>query len=772
MRDETFDPDRDAASDGDHPPAPARYVDPVLLGEGGMGTVHAVRDTRLGRIVALKRIRGDADPHALRRFREEALVTAQLDHPGVVAVHELDEDADGLPYLVMQRVDGRSFREVLDEPRTDDRAVRQRVDVLREAARTVAHAHEHRVVHRDLKPENLMIGRFGEVRVVDWGIALRVGGTPDRGGGEPSAHTATGAVTGSLRYLAPEQAAGDAVGPPADVYALGAILVEVLTGRPLRTSHDPVVLVGQAMSPVRLPPHLPDALVGLLEASLALEPERRPTAGAFAEALGDWVRGVEREDLARGRLREVDEAAARSAALLARQDALDAEICGLDAERAEALWAAQDARDAVALARTLEDAEVDRLLGLAANHAPDLPEVHAAVARVARARCERAEHDGDRLAAARNEALVRRHDRGAHAAWLAGDGRLTLHTAPAGLPVVARPVRAEGRRRVPGEPVALGGTPLVDVALPRGSWVLEVGGVTIPVALPRGGRWDGVPPEGGASAPIPLLVPPPGERYVPAGPYLAGGDPEARHPRGRATVWVDGFVIREHPVTHAEFLAFLDDLHATGRGEEALGCVPRQGGVRGAAGPPLYPMVDGAYALPEADWAQLPVFLVDWHGAVAFARWTAARTGLPWRLPTFAEREKAARGVDGRVFPWGDAWHPEWSNTGTSFAEPHPVPVDAFPADVSPYGVRGLAGNVSDWVWDGFDAARRTPARAVVAPVEGRYAAFAGGAWNSGVVYARATNLGRYAPEARVTSLGFRLARSVPGVLSSGPSPD
>jgi formylglycine-generating enzyme required for sulfatase activity len=750
------------------PTDPDRYVNAALLGSGGMGVVRAVTDTLLDRTVAVKTLHPHADALARQRFLDEARITAQLDHPGVVAVHDLGFDPEGVPFLTMQRVDGLTLRERLLDPAASTQ-VRRHLDLLVDVAGTVAYAHEKGIVHRDLKPENIMVGRFGEVRVLDWGIARRVDDTPSTrtpGGFAPQGvHTATDVVTGTPAYLAPEQVTESRVGPPADVYALGAMLVECVTGRPIRTGRDAVTLMGQAMQPVQLPDALPDALAALARDALALEPTARPTALRFAEVLSDWVQGAERADLARARAAEAEAAFAEVQALAAREDELTVAIRDFDNDRARITerWAAEDARDAAALARTLLDTEVDRLLGVALSHAPELGEVHAAVARVARRRCERAEDDGRRLDAARHTVLVRRHDRGEHAAWLQGDGHLTLHTIPSGVQVVARRLEEHGRRLVAGARLPLGTTPLERVSLPQGSWVVEAAGTSIPVFLRRGEHWDGVAPGCVSTAPVPLLTPDEGEVYVPAGPYVAGGDPEARNPRHRARVWVDGFLLRTHPVTHAEYLVFLDALERDGRGADAARFAPQHTSVGGGIGAAVYPVVDGRRTLPEADWATLPVFLVDWYGAVAYAAWEAERTGLPWRLPTFAEREKAGRGVDGRLFPWGNTWHPDWSNTGLSFAEPQPVSVHDFPLDVSPYGARGLAGNVSDWLLDGFTHALARPARASVIPRDEVYATFAGGAWNSGVVYARSSNLGRYGPDNRVTSLGFRLARSLSG---------
>ena len=154
-------------------------------------------------------------------------------------------------------------------------------------------------------------------------------------------------------------------------------------------------------------------------------------------------------------------------------------------------------------------------------------------------------------------------------------------------------------------------------------------------------------------------------------------------------MWVEDVVVARFPVTNRRFLAFLDDLVAQGREEEAVGWAPR----RALTGSP-----DGD--LWDPDW---PALLIDHGGASAYAAWLGARDGQPWRLPHEYEREKASRGVDGRMYPWGDAFDPTWCWMRESGSgKPHPAPVGVAPADESPYGVRDVAGGVMDWTISPF----------------------------------------------------------------------
>ncbi|MGE5187189.1 MAG: serine/threonine-protein kinase, partial [Acidobacteriota bacterium] len=218
-----------------------RYRIVRRIGKGGMGEVMAARDEQVGRDVALKRMRA-ANPteRAIHRFEREASVQGRLEHPAIVPVHEIARDADGLPFFVMKKISGQSLAQLLADraPATVQRMLRGFADVCL----AIEFAHAHGVVHRDLKPDNVMLGEFGEVYLVDWGVAKIVGEDDDFADLDSSSGehaTGTGVAIGTPGYMAPEQVRGQEIDGRADVYTLGCLLFEILCGEPLhpRGSH-------------------------------------------------------------------------------------------------------------------------------------------------------------------------------------------------------------------------------------------------------------------------------------------------------------------------------------------------------------------------------------------------------------------------------------------------------------------------------------------------------------------------------------------------------
>jgi serine/threonine protein kinase len=208
-----------------------RYTLEERLGEGGMGTVYAAYDDALDREVAVKVAHTRDDGALAERLRQEARVLARLEHPGIVPVHDVGLLRDGRIFYVMKRVRGLTLRDSARAlPDTD-----RRLNVFERICETVAFAHQHGVVHRDLKPDNVMVGAFGEVLVLDWGVAklLRAAQTEQPAPPNSAAlagHTQAGTVLGTPGFMAPEQAQGGPVDQRADVYALGAILYELIAG--------------------------------------------------------------------------------------------------------------------------------------------------------------------------------------------------------------------------------------------------------------------------------------------------------------------------------------------------------------------------------------------------------------------------------------------------------------------------------------------------------------------------------------------------------------
>jgi serine/threonine protein kinase len=289
-----------------HPAEPTwseeRYPVQEALGQGGMGTVHRAYDQVLNRTVALKRIRLEAQhPDTTARFLREAHITARLQHPGVVAVHELGHMPDGTPYFTMNEVRGRTLGEVLRLPPDQRWEPRRLISVFLHACQTMGYAHEQGVVHRDLKPNNIMLGPHGEVLVVDWGLAKRLG-SDDPPNEADSDHTpdafATrmGSLSGTPAYMAPEQARRqiDQIGPHTDVYSLGATLWQILAGRPPHTGPVKKVLMEVASGHIApLQKSVDEDLAQICTRAMALDPvDRYPNGYALATAVQAWLDGV------------------------------------------------------------------------------------------------------------------------------------------------------------------------------------------------------------------------------------------------------------------------------------------------------------------------------------------------------------------------------------------------------------------------------------------------------------------------------------------------
>ncbi|MFO0880238.1 MAG: tetratricopeptide repeat protein [Gemmataceae bacterium] len=220
----------------------SRYVLLEEIAQGGMGTVYRVHDPDLHRTLALKVLhaehRGDAE--MVRRFLEEARIAGQLQHPGVVPVHEIGRLGDGRPFFTMKLVEGRTLAALLSERPFLDHDLSRFLEIFERVAQTMAYAHAQGVLHRDLKPTNIMVGAFGEVQVMDWGLAKFLGEPPDPNQPVVDSQASTwrpdqtqaGLVVGTPAYMSPEQAVGAPVDERADVFGLGGMLAEILTGKP------------------------------------------------------------------------------------------------------------------------------------------------------------------------------------------------------------------------------------------------------------------------------------------------------------------------------------------------------------------------------------------------------------------------------------------------------------------------------------------------------------------------------------------------------------
>ena len=770
----------------------ARYEIRGELGRGGMGVVYEAWDPELERAVAIKVLADARRPsaEALEQLTEEGRVTARLEHPGIVPLYDMGHQPDVGLFLVMRRVEGRSLAQLLHDLRSGEPAtaaawsLRRLLSAFVQICHAVAFAHDAGYLHRDIKPHNVMLGRFGEVLLLDWGVAsLPLGpgrrvdvDSPTFGGSAP---TLDGTSVGTPGYMSPEQARGQRglVDVRSDVFALGATLYELLTLHGAFDGIDTAARTFQLMQGPPLPPRvrapdrqIPEEIANVAMRALHPERERRtPTVAALAAAVEAFLEGSRRREAARGHLKEAERAWQGWLDLAEEGDVL-AEAEAELAEAAEPWTPLEDKAQLLHVRERQTELAADRarawsaLIGAceqALAHDPDC-DARSLLAEAHLQRFLDAEADGDREQAVLHRERTQALDPdGRHAAVLRGAGSLTLTTDPPGAEVLCRTFDRAPLVWTLGEPTSLGRTPLRDLPMEMGSYLLSLEHpgrepVRYPVAIDRGARWHG--------GPSPVRLPgrgelPQGLVYVPAGPFRSGGDPLAQDALPASRPFEPGFLIAALPVTMQQYADFLSDLHRTDA-DQAWARVPRrEAGVKGGDRGQYWarPEPGAPYLVPERDtdgdrWdPRWPAIAISWDDAHAYVRWRSDRDGLPWALPTESQWEKATRGVDGRAFPWGDRFDYSLCLARHSRpGPPSPAPVGERATDASVYGVRDLAGGVREWCADpsvGPDDPRR--------PVRG-------GSWFTAESWCRAATRLGFASDAVAANQGFRLVRPLP----------
>ncbi len=785
-----------AAGAGFRPPD--KYLVEGAIGRGGMGEVLLVTDRDLRRQVAMKVLLGGASAgeESQLHFVAEAQTTSQLEHPGIPPVHDMGVTADGRLYFTMKLVKGRTLREILHDlfvrrPEVQrEWSLHRLTGAMERLCDALQFAHERGVIHRDLKPENMMLGDYGEVHLMDWGVArVRAPGAWEPGS-EPAAadpvervHTARtdaaletqqGALKGTLAYMAPEQLLGVAH-ERSDVFAAGLLLYEILTLQPAYDPRAPDLLARVAQVDVpdvalrnpRRP--VPEALAQACRRAMAKDPAgRHASARELGQALRAWLDGSSERERRHG---EAEAFAARGAAAVAAYDRARSEVAEAQAEvEAQAVrfrpWEPLEAKAPLLEARRRLRAgqreagrawtEALRWYDAALTQEERHPGARAALAGLWQERLRQAEREGDERGAEQALESVRHYDDGALAGFVKGDGTLSLTSIPAGAEVQIAPYADRDGVLVAGAPQRLGTTPLREVPVPMGSYLctLRLSGfreVRYPVRVTRNRAWRGsvrlrTEAELGA-----------GFVLVPGGPFVCGEGPGSRE------VELPEFAIARHPVTFGDYLAYVNLVEREQGPEAARAAAPGTPG----DGDYLERDATGAWALRpgllrpevaarhharhgtgcEARW---PVFGVSHGQAVAYAAWRTAVTGVEHRLPSEEEREKAARGVDGRRYPWGDAAEASLCRCREARDEvPQPEPVGAFPSATSLYGMVDAAGSIQEWTSSWFDARRAE-----------RIAR--GGGWSNGIQHLRCAARLPLTPGERAGNLGFRLVRALP----------
>lgn len=669
------------------------------LGGGGMGEVYKAVDLMLEREVAVKCLPHNLTREArfVERFRTEAMNLGRLSHPNIATLHSFFREGEQF-YMVMEYVAGETLEAALR--REGAFTFEQALPLFCRTLDGVGHAHEKGIIHRDIKPANIMLTPGGVVKVMDFGIAHAVGSRR---------MTEAGRLIGTFEYMSPEQVRSEPSDQRADIYSLGILLFEMLSGRVPFSSPSEYELMRAHIEvpppPLReFAPHAPEFVEQAILKALAKQREERfQSVEEFRSALleplgappvlrtGEGVRhGSSGEHLKPTRLA-----------------ASEAETFEAVPPAKEALPANESSPPKIA---SPNDVSPDSMPPTSKVPLPAAPPTNGASPNAVTPPVE-PETTGThsfRLGSRLLELIVEEQRRGG---WLKS-GRLFIGSVAAavGLALLV------AVRLMTGEPEC------ADCPPPTPS----------PLASPS--------PSPGASPSSsnpPLFKPE--MAYVAGGSFRMGRDDEPRP--GEDSNWVfwqrpthevrvNSFWIDRTEVTVAEYAAF----------------------VREQRYPPPPDWVRGEPPPGRERW---PVVNVSFNDAVEFARWRSRHDGVTYRLPTEAEWEYAARGRDARRYPWGN----EWARDRAQVESDAPCPVASYPAGASVWGVYDLIGNVSEWTtspptaYDGRD---------VLPPgMEGKVVV-RGGAYNSlyyGSAPVSATSRGFVAVTERRPTLGFRLVR-------------
>jgi serine/threonine-protein kinase len=755
-----------------------RYQMLARLGEGGMGEVYLAFDKDLRRHLALKTVRPEADKAQIWRFLKEAQVLGQLAHPNIVAVYEMGLTEGEKPYYTMPVVRGETIHTILEALEGSDPAyirvfsLTRLIQIFLQVTLAVEYAHVKGVVHRDIKPSNVMVGEHGEVMLLDWGVAKLLGEAEISTQAKADI-TQSGFAVGTPTYMAPEQVAGEAVDARTDVYALGILLYEILTLTPPFTGKLMEVMSAhletapappRARAPEReIPLELERVCLKALQKDAA---DRHQTARELHEEVQAWLEAVSdrarrkalagelavKGRIALGQYYSLKESVSRAAA---RVDGLRSRFRDWQSVEEKApLFEAEDALSRLRSGLAEGASEVVTALSAALAQDPEHPEARRSLAEFFWDRFRDAERRHDFESRDYFGKLVSSFHDGRYEKELRGEGTFSLESFPAGAKVAL--YRLEENRLVlePRNPRELGQTPIAPMPLPMGSYLALVTKegcrpARYPVFISRNCEWRG------ALRLFPEASIGEGFVHVPAGPFVVGGDEEVRGwSLPGADVELDDFFIARFPITVREYLDFLEDLARRDR-DEALRRSPRRSPDGGFY---FHQDEDGRLLLPEgapARWhPNFPVASISWHDAVAYCSWRSQRDRRRYRLPTELEWEKAARGVDGRWYPWGNRFDPSLCNVSGALSTGHSLQtVDSFPSDESVHGVRGMAGNARDWTSTALGSETG----------EGRELRIVrGGAFNLPAVTTRSANRFWLSPGFVVNYVGFRLACDPP----------
>jgi eukaryotic-like serine/threonine-protein kinase len=705
-----------------------RYRILELVGEGGMAAVYRAFDTRLKRDVAFKvLLRESHDPNKLerlrRRFEREAQALARLDHTNIVRIFDFGEKRS-LFYLVMPFLDGGSWGKLMGKAYGWQEAVCMILPI----ACALEHAHQHGIIHRDVKPSNILMTYDGQPYLSDFGIARLV---EDEG---QSRLTSTGVGVGTPEYMSPEQVKGEEVDARSDIYSLGIVFFELLTGRVPFRSNTPMGVglkhLGESLPSPRLyAPGLPEELERIVLRMMAKAPGERIQSMREVATLLEGL--VKSEGSQQHRGEEKD--------LLGKQKVRDEKANEVEHQRA---FHPQEKQPQPQILGEKAPGEEKRDKHKRQKHPIPLTRDDGTVQSVpVKEKVRRAQRKkvlpavggflvlgliilGFALAKGRGRAISLQST-STSTSTSTFTSTITLTITDTGMPLPSSTaVHTATPENTPVPTQTL--TPLISPTASPGIGSTVVSSV------------DGM-----------ALV------YVPAGEFEMGtSDEKLERLLTEHSDWQRQWFADEQPAHTVYLDSFWIDLMEVTNAKYAL-CV--------AAGSCVPPYKINSTTHPSYygndRYANYPVIHVDWSMAKAYCEWTGRR------LPSEAEWEKAARGTDGGTYPWGNEnlncnLANYWGHTNGCIGDT--AEVGSYPAGASPYGALDMAGNVWEWVNDWFDGGyyALAPSENPAGPLSGSNRVIRGGSWYYFDDLVRAARRYNFGPGYSAYGVGFRCAVS------------
>ncbi|MEC7988004.1 MAG: bifunctional serine/threonine-protein kinase/formylglycine-generating enzyme family protein, partial [Myxococcota bacterium] len=556
-----------------------RYEDLNLLGIGSTGMVRRVFDKRLKRQAAMKILHQEhvSNPHIVKRFISEAQGTAQLQHPGTVAVYDLDNFEDGRWFFTMQEVQGKTLQDAIENFFSSNRTWRfyDLIDAFHKVCVTIVYAHAKGVLHRDLKPENIMLGPFQEVVILDWGVAkfVRPSNVKEARIYTHKSQTMYGSVIGTPAYMAPEQARGELHTAQSDVFSLGTILYEILAGHPpyqgenlseiLEKAKNVSYTILKSQNPKR------QYLIDVAEHAMQQDPKSRiKSAIELEKLLRSWLEGEQGREAARESILEADVLWLDIIKQNDKRSLYEEKLRDITEPRYK--WQLEDELYQLELNIESQYTQYKQLLQKALTHYPNHEDARERLVMRYKSQHQRAEREKNDRGAIASAMQLQIHaaalptnssTKKSVLRYLKGHGTLSLQTNLCDVNVFLSAYVKNGRRLQLESEQHIGRAPLEKYPIAMGSYQIRLTkdgyqDTILPVYVEREQDWCALKP----ARLFPLGTLSAETIYVPAGSYLSGGDPNAVLGWPRKERFIDDFFIRKYPVTNAEYLRFLNAL--------------------------------------------------------------------------------------------------------------------------------------------------------------------------------------------------------------------